>query len=284
MCFRLYGIQCLRDVFVVIEQNIHCRFMARKNKSYVLGGKEFKTWTNHVCKECQRILSDGVRELTGYEALFAEDLLDYHVKGEQRKSKGIVKYMVRFPHAGNGFCFAVEYKNGEVEDFSYKKCKATLHKNPEKHLAAYKNKERQAAYRDAVRKQTNKYYDDSEDYVCSCCGAEESRVEIQGEFFLIDVSSKMHVDHVIPFVQLINDFEQSFEFKEYPKVLRREGNHQDVDYFSTSSPEDKSFVEAWQDYHRQNARLQLLCNSCNSSKGSKRKDGSTARYQPKKAA
>lgn len=251
--------------------------MTKKNKSYVLGGKEFKTWTNHVCKECQRILSDGVRTLTGYEASFAEDLLDYHVKGEQRKARGIVKYIVRFPYAGNGFCFAVEYSDGEIEDFSYKKCRATLNKNPGKHLAAYKNKTRQAAYRDAVREQTNGYYDSCGCYSCSRCGLEEARTK--GKFTLFSASSKMHVDHVIPFVQLINDFEQNFAFDDYPEVLRREGNHQDVDYFSTETPEDQEFVKAWQEYHRQNARLQLLCVSCNSSKGSNSK-----RYQPKKSA
>lgn len=70
----------------------------------------------------------------------------------------------------------------------------------------------------------------------------------------------LHVDHVIPFVQLQHDF-----LKLQPEIP--------TSFFymrKTCQPRftDKGFARKWQFYHRKNAQLQWLCRTCNLKKGS----------------
>jgi hypothetical protein len=70
----------------------------------------------------------------------------------------------------------------------------------------------------------------------------------------------LHVDHVIPFVQLQRDF-----LKLQPEIP--------TSFFymrKTCQPRftDKGFARKWQFYHRKHAQLQWLCRTCNLKKGS----------------
>ena len=71
---------------------------------------------------------------------------------------------------------------------------------------------------------------------------------------------KLHIDHILPFKDIQTSFIQNKEvpssFLKCPNTLRpiiKEG----------------VFKEEWKKYHLEQAKLQVLCQSCNLSKGSK---------------
>jgi hypothetical protein len=96
--------------------------------------------------------------------------------------------------------------------------------------------------------------------ICSICGKGKPIVNSQ---------ASLHVDHVIPFSTLTNDFLLHCEKLQI-------GIPQQFHYNRlTGQPRfqrgDKSFACRWQRYHQLNAELQWLCKHCNLSKGNKQK-------------
>jgi len=74
---------------------------------------------------------------------------------------------------------------------------------------------------------------------------------------------KLHIDHIIPFKDLQNDFIRNKKiptsFLKCPNTLR-------------PILKESEFKKEWISYHFEKARLQVLCQTCNLSKGSKRYD------------
>lgn len=243
----------------------------KKNKEevvrYTFGGINFRTWAD-VKEHGKKIIRKGARELIGEEYEFTREFFEYHAKAEERLARGISKIVVRNAHAGSGLCFAIVDNSEELRDFSIKDCKATKKKNPEKVRQRYDIERRLNAYRSAIRCQTDNFYKRQKVYQCNECVSNG----------LISLSGKLCVDHTPPFVKLVSDFEEQYEFDKYPEIDRHEGAHEDLDFFVPSTEENKKFIEAWQKYHQQNVTFQLLCNSCNA-----RKNSSGYRYIAKAA-
>jgi hypothetical protein len=98
---------------------------------YTLGGIEYPTWID-VKKYASQLLAKGCRLLSPNEFRFARDLVQYHPYAEEIQQHGIKKIQVGIPKYGTHCCFKIVDNNGNVQDFSYKKCCATTAKNIEK--------------------------------------------------------------------------------------------------------------------------------------------------------
>ena len=68
--------------------------------------------------------------------------------------------------------------------------------------------------------------------------------------------SEPTADHIIKFRKLKDDF--LIENPEYPKELGKNEFAQEV-----FRDEDAEFVKLWQEYHKKNATLRILCKNCN---------------------
>lgn len=223
---------------------------------YKLGTTEFQTW-KEVITHTKTILDKGCRELTDEEFKFAKDLFHYHVHADSKLINNISSIKVGLPKYGTGLCFLITDNTGFEQDISYKKCRPICIKKPEKAKAQESKKRRLDAYRYAIASDIMTFKCSS-NLVCSNCAS-----EINPE-----------VDHITPFVSLVNSFEQEFSFKNYPQLERCSKLSQTY-RFSTNSCDDALFVKAWQEYHSANATLQVLCLKCNVSKNSQ-----GIRYKP----
>lgn len=71
----------------------------------------------------------------------------------------------------------------------------------------------------------------------------------------------IHTDHVIPFYKLKTDFIKNTKHKipdDFDNIKL---------WLYTFKIEDKAFMNDWIDYHKKNAKFQLLCGKCNLQKG-----------------
>lgn len=72
-----------------------------------------------------------------------------------------------------------------------------------------------------------------------------------------------HVDHIYSFEKLVVDFLSTVDESQIPKSFKKEG----IDWLFND--DDSEFQDKWIQYHADNATLQILCQSCNLTKGSK---------------
>jgi hypothetical protein len=78
-----------------------------------------------------------------------------------------------------------------------------------------------------------------------------------------------HVDHVIPFHTLLEDFVSHNGPQEHPYVSVVDESGADIGG-TTLHPLDATYQKNWRTYHRVHAQLRLLCHSCNLKRGGKR--------------
>lgn len=120
------------------------------------------------------------------------------------------------------------------EDISWTKCRAVTGAAPRSKLLS--------ALRHAVSPQVAEFKEKAEK-VCVQCGG----------------GTPFHVDHIYPFSCLVKEFRSTHPT---PTVFTDEVGNQ------LGFGNDKGYAEEWCAYHRDKARLQLLCASCNLKKGS----------------
>jgi 5-methylcytosine-specific restriction endonuclease McrA len=217
---------------------------------HILGGITFKTWLA-VKEHTKKILAEGCRELRGKDLEFAKDLVKYHPEAEKKLAKGILSIRVGVPEYGSYFCFKLTNNENQERDFSHKKCIPLTKKNKELSLLSAKKTDLLKAYRHAVIYQTKEFWENTEPKICKICRS----------------SIKIQVDHVIPLVTLVNRFELIHSIIEHPQMVRPH-DHTYPLKFSISKRDSAIFVEKWQGFHTKEAKLQLLCQKCNLSKGS----------------
>ena len=102
------------------------------------------------------------------------------------------------------------------------------------------------AARLAIRPQTKSFRDNVKDE-CQKCGVKEYGLGLE-------------VDHVINFRDIFNSFIKNYEEKILLESVYKEHSG-DLWYFS-----DKKIKEEWCEYHKENAKLQLLCKPCHKNK------------------
>ena len=128
--------------------------------------------------------------------------------------------------------FVIIKSNGSEDSISWIKC---VHKT-----VFTKNKHLNMAFRYAIKDQIRAFKNDNKNKPCELC----------------KTYNNLTADHVIQFYKLKNDFllenpicpDEFTEDKFGSVIFRRE---------------DVKFVKAWQEYHRKNAVLRILCSPCN---------------------
>ena len=218
---------------------------------YSLGNCTFKNWAE-ASKHAQEILSKGCRDLLGDELNFMLSFFEYHPHAESKLQHGVSKISVSRPSYGSGFCFKLTNKNGFTDEISYKTCRPMTKKNPELAIKMHLKEKRFKAYRTAILDDINQYSISQSQNICTCCSTKLG----------------LQVDHVKPFVSLLNEFESKYSITEHPNIEANEDNPIHIFRFSTNNEKDHLFVKNWQAFHKENATLQLLCHRCNSSKNS----------------
>lgn len=222
---------------------------------HIIGNQTFSKF-GLATKKAKEIRAKGIRILKGEEYNFMFDFIDYHPSHEELKGNGVKSIEVIRSSIGFDNCFAVVDKDLNVRQFSYKKCVARTKVNKEASKHYHIKNKRLDAYRQAIQEQIDTAY-----YVqlmngnrqCACCG----------------VTDDLQVDHIKPLVKIVNLFEQTFKPCKYPELITITNNSLYSVRFEDESDYGKSFVMAWESFHRQHSTYQILCGKCNLSKGGK---------------
>ena len=128
--------------------------------------------------------------------------------------------------------FFIIKSNGTVDSISWNSCVINAVNPYEKRI--------NWAMRHAIEDQIKEYKNTNKNKPCEFCGT------------YYDIT----VDHIIKFKKLKDDF--IVMNPEYPKELGKNNFAQEV-----FKKEDIEFVKLWQEYHKENATLRILCKKCN---------------------
>jgi len=188
----------------------------RKNRKLFINGKLI---TQKAAKEkCQQILKTK-KELEGEDLIFVGSILMSWYFNYQEP----IQIKVDLSSNGRYNCFFYLKDSGDWEDFSYDKAL----KNPNSNLITDVTR----AFRYEISNQILDY---------------KSQHQLIG-------NSEFHVDHVVPFKKLFEDFLkehnlqlQDIELQEIEMKIHRH------------KIQDRKLAKAWQDYHREKAELQIL--------------------------
>jgi len=191
----------------------------------------------------------SVRDKSKVVFTFLLQLYSYH----PAKPDGIIDFAIVRGSYGNMHLSII--KQNTSHPLSWVKCLENIPKfasNRKPNPAAEKRKQLASAMRTAVAYQINKIkVMENGVFTCVLCSTKSSK------------SSDMHVDHVVPFCKLMDDFLTKWDPHSIPS--RFEYNRGRIQI----SVMDRPFEIAWAEFHQQNAKLQLLCKTCNLRKGKK---------------
>jgi Protein of unknown function (DUF3223) len=219
--------------------------MARK-QPMELGGKYFPS-KGELQAYIQSILATGNKILVGEEAAVVEDLLLLHPNAEEKIGSGVQHIEVGISPQKTHNCFYVVRTDGSKEHFSYDPCLRQYN------MEQLTKRRRESAYREAVADQIMKFRQSKQPHsCCEICGSKQN----------------LHVDHIVRFENLVAAFEQGKTDipDEFENADRTVCNKRFL-------KRDRSYREAWQQYHKERASLRLLCQRCNLTR--RRKDKST---------
>jgi hypothetical protein len=203
----------------------------RKNRKLFINGKPI---TQTAAKEkCQEILQTK-KELEGEDLVFVGSILMSWYFNYQEP----IQIKVDLSSNGRNNCFYYLKKSGDWEDFSYIKAL----RNPNTNSIA----DLTSAFRYEISNQILDY---------------KSQHQLIG-------NNEFHVDHVVPFKKLFDEFlkkhnlqEQDIELQEIEKNTREFKIHR-------HKIKDRKLAKAWQDYHKEKAELQILTATENLKKSS----------------
>ncbi len=223
---------------------------------YVIGGKEFSSKAK-LTKECRRLKEHTGQQyaLGTYEYAFLIDLIRVgHLTPEKKIGKGIQYFFVdRNFHGVTRFMLVRE---DCTDDFSFVNCIKNLGQDRTQAKVTRVREKRQQAYRDAVSDQIHAFREvqrrDSGGWVCNHCGTNIPKIVY-------------HVDHDPDFVRTVLSFEAVYSGV-LPAVFQDKGDLTYTESVCEFLPKDWVFQAAWQRYHREFARLQMLCSACNLAK------------------
>jgi hypothetical protein len=182
--------------------------------------------------------------LNEQELSWALPLFERHPRGVEKLAN--LKNVV-VAQNGSHASFVIEYKNGTRDDISYTKCLTPTEND--KHVRS------QAALRVAIRNDITAFRNDAfsngKQVSCAFCDAPLTN------------SFESYVDHISsarPFCGLVYDFlrEKNLNLESLKVNSMPYGmlTHQELD--------DKAFEAEWVAYHKEHARLQMVCRGCNS--------------------
>ena len=167
---------------------------------------------------------------------FLFELLERHPNASTKLHN--FKQMVVQPVGHLAYGLLIRYEDGTLDDISWKVCVSGKTPSP-KHAIA-------SAYRQAIQDQIDRFRTENETTSCTHCHCDLS-------------SSGCHVDHIVPFVDLINAFTIQCELTVPNEIMSAPLCLYRHRFLKT----DDKFEDAWRSFHEQHAILQITCAPCN---------------------
>jgi hypothetical protein len=212
-----------------------------ENNKYIIGDKSFKTKTDAENYVRELIKTIGVcNSVITSPELFNELMAIVNNHPNKNKIKNIIDFrIINNKLNKNALELNIIKEDGTIEDISWKSCISGKHKTHKQQL--------QDAYRYSVDEQIYNYKQSVPlDYCSLCCN----------ECIMF---GGVQIDHVIHFEKLYRDFQNQINIE--PPV--------DFDEASDGSNRrmfkkcDSDYEIAWQEYHKKNGVLRVLCRDCN---------------------
>ena len=216
---------------------------------YYIDNKEFsslkkiKDYTRNKLKE---IYNNSDREIVYIEKndssfLFLYKILEKHKWKEEKIGCGIKRFYIKRNFLNKkGLEINLERIDGSKIDFSWIKCVTGKFTNIKQDLIT--------AMREAINEQTRRFRSNNK-LICQLCKC---------------ISGNFHVDHDSPSFKILSD---NFLIKN-PKHPKSFCEDKDI-HWKKFLEEDEQFKQKWQEYHKKNATLQILCQQCNLRKSKK---------------
>ena len=229
---------------------------------YTIGNKIFKTK-----KECYSYTKNIINSLGSCEInkdhnyfIFFCDLLKNHTEYDEKVGCGIDRFcIIKNKLNPNFYGMELHRLDNTKINFSWVHCCEFKKRSYDWHLSS--------AMRSSIMK-TIINFKTKNKLECSMCK-------------ISDHDTIYHVDHIIPFINLKNDFLKTTKLTlpEARRSLATVSTPEGIEpiSFSTCSntglcvfgDDDSGFKNDWISYHDENCKLQILCRSCNILKGKK---------------
>ena len=212
-------------------------------KIYKIGNKNFKSK-----KECYMFTKNIIHNLgcctikKDHECFnFFDDLLKNHTEYDTKKGSGVDYFsIIRNKYNNNVFNTVLTRIDNSKILFSWPHCCEFKKRSFDWHLSA--------SMRNSISHIVI-------DFKCKsklkCCMCDISNNEVV-----------YHVDHIIPFIKLKNDF-LKITNHQLPKTFSNCPKYDGCSF----SDEDIDFKNDWINYHNDHCKLQILCQPCNNFKG-----------------
>lgn len=137
----------------------------------------------------------------------------------------------------NAYELYIIKKDGIIEDVSWRICASGKHKKMKQEFVS--------ALRYTIENQIYDFKKISDLTICSLCG--------------LSTNNTPHIDHIIHFDKIVEDF-QKYIKKEAPINFDNAPDNTNRRMFKE---EDKEYEQEWNNYHKNNAKLRVLCKRCN---------------------
>jgi hypothetical protein len=194
--------------------------------------KEIKDYTCKLIKQIKRTKSMRIQSPEAYE--YFKELFKGHPDYPEKTSKMTDLKIVINP-LDRSYMLKIVNSDGTEDDISWNKCIYGERKRSDIYMAM----------RVAVLDQINKFRE-AHAHVCELCHIRRCE-------------KGFHVDHVNYFEYLQNTFMGHYETQPTEFDIHESGQ-------KCFRKEDKEYEKAWQEYHRENAILRILCAPCNLSR------------------
>lgn len=207
--------------------------------TYHIGNLKFKFQKNAI-DHTRNIITKAGPSFIGKENEnfnFFMDLLKNQPDNWKQIGAGVEKFQIIRNKADSGFEVIVHREDQTIATFSWRNCAAMKHKTEDN---IYKN-----AARNFVQDDINKFRESCIGgdglYTCKKCNIKGSRLE---------------VDHMEP------------EFRDIYANFIKSNENEVPDYLKNFKFAQQNYVEntPWELYHREHAKLQMLCKVCNGAK------------------
>lgn len=198
--------------------------------------KEAETYTRDKITD---IGSDDNITESRPEYTFLVDLVGNHYRKEEKIGVGIESFIITRNKRRTGLETQIRRKDGTIESFSWKDCATQTYKNPEQLL--------EVAMRTSIENQIQEFRKKNEEQCRTCKEYKKCAVDHKEPIF-----NKIKRD----FLKDKNNLPKDFD--------KEEETHQ-----QKFKERDRDFEKTWQDYHREYAVLQYLCDKCHKEKTKK---------------
>lgn len=204
-----------------------------------LGNKNFKTKKETTIYIQQLVARNHFKNIKYNDDDFyvLNDLIKLHPKYKEKIGDGIEHFHIKKHPKYIHYCIWIKQKNKEeLVSFSWNEC---LKKNKTTPIQDFKK-----ALRITIEPQIINFKNSIEDKKCELCSSKEN----------------IHVDHIIHFEKLIEDFLKIN--RENIPILFYKNKLLDLEF----KEEDLIIKNNWYNFHLENATLRLLCQTCNLSR------------------